>query len=245
MKVLALSTSTPRGGVAIVSGDQVLAEITHDDPRGHAEHLFSLIDEALARASMRREDLELVACDIGPGSFTGVRIAVASAKGIAVGLGLPLAGVVSLEAMAVDARGGLGSGEPVIVAAAIDAKKDELYVGVYEVGPAGAIERMAPAHFPIADAGRRVIEEIGDRPFVSIVDATSFADFACALGRAPERQLVAWPSAAWVGRIAALRSGAGVAVLEPSEIVPLYVRAPDAVPSPSGTPVALAMLPAR
>jgi len=251
LNVLALSTSTPRGSVAIVSGDRVLAEVTHDDPRGHAEHLFSLVDQALAIAQIRRGDLDLVACDIGPGSFTGVRIAVASAKGIAVGLGLPLASVVSLEAMAVEACEGLDPGVSVIVAAAIDAKKDELYVAVYEVDRSGATPRLEPIHAPIEQAGRRVAEVIGAGAFVSIVDAASFAGFASAPGlAAPIRQLVAAPSAAWVGRIAARRAAARpldveAARREASEIVPLYVRAPDAVPSPSGTTGALAMLPAR
>lgn len=243
MNVLALSTSTPRGSVAIVSGDRVLAEVSHDDPRGHAEHLFSLVDEALARASLARSDLDLVACDIGPGSFTGVRIAVASAKGIALGLDLPLAGVVSLEAMASEAMEQIDpGGDGAIVAAAIDAKKDELYVAVYEMVPgASPIERLSPVHVPIGDAARRVIEAIGDRAFVSIADLPAFVDFACADGAArPVRRLVASPSAGWIGRIAGAARAGGA-----QEIVPLYVRAPDAVPSPSGTPGALAMLPAR
>lgn len=244
MNVLALSTSTPRGSVAIVSGDRLLAEAAHDDPRGHAEHLFALVDDVLARASLGRSDLGLVACDIGPGSFTGVRIAVASAKGIAVGLGAPLAGVVSLEAMAVEAVGALDPREGTIVASAIDAKKGELYVAVHEVGPAGVATLSPPAHVPIAEAARLVIDAVGDRPFVSVADVASFVDFACVAGRArPERALVAAPSAAWIGRIAARR--APFPVEGASEIVPLYVRAPDAVPSPSGTTGPLAMLPAR
>ncbi len=263
MTILALSTSTPHGSVAVVEDDRVLAEVVHDDPRGHAEHLFALVDEALARAGRTRADLSLVACDLGPGSFTGVRIAVASAKGIAVGLGLPLAGVVSLEAMAAHARAesasaGASEAERRLVAVAIDAKKDELYVAVYD----GDTTRLSPSHLPIAEVAARVAEAVRGEPFVSIADATAFIDFAVTAGNGgppsmPARRWMAPPSAAWVARIAASRRSCARDTahspdaagpdpsLDPAEVVPLYVRAPDAVPANSGTAGPFAMLPSR
>ncbi len=257
MTILALSTSTPHGSAAVVEDDRVLAEAAHDDPRGHAEHLFALIDDVLARAGRTRADLRLVACDLGPGSFTGVRIAVASAKGIAVGLGLPLAGVVSLEAMAAHARAemavaGRPDGERLLVAVAIDAKKEELYVAVYD----GEEALLGPAHLPIAEVAARVAGATAGAPFVSIADVPAFLDFAAPKdGDAPPglvRRLVAAPSAAWVARLAAARSarsakeeGGGDSLRDPAEVVPLYVRAPDAVPANSGTAGAFAMLPPR
>jgi tRNA threonylcarbamoyladenosine biosynthesis protein TsaB len=226
MMLLALSTSTPRASVALVEQGRVLVELTYEDPRGHAERIFTLIDDALAAAARSRSDLDLVACDIGPGSFTGVRIAVASAKGVALGLGVPLFGVVSLEAMAAHARS--LSSEPTLVATAIDAKKDELYVALYD----GAEAVLPPSHLPRADVAARLAELAAGRPFVSVVDAPAFADFG---GPAAARKLVLPPSAEWVGRIAAARfQPAGLPDL--AEVVPLYVRAPDAIPAFSAVP---------
>ncbi|MFO0592973.1 MAG: tRNA (adenosine(37)-N6)-threonylcarbamoyltransferase complex dimerization subunit type 1 TsaB [Polyangiaceae bacterium] len=247
MTTLAISTSTPRGSVALVEDDRVLAEASHDDLRGHAEHLFGLIDDALARAGRTRADLRLVACDVGPGSFTGVRVAVASAKGIAVGLGLPLAGVVSLEAMAAHARSETTSeGEEPLVAVAIDAKKDELYIAVYD----GDVALLAPEHAPVRAASERVLAVAGDRPLVTIADAAAFVDFA-GPGDRIARRLIAPPSALWVARVAGRRLAARGAVTErdasmdPAEVVPLYVRAPDAVPASPKAPGAFATLPPR
>lgn len=264
MTTLALSTSTPHGSVALVEDDRVLAEASHDDLRGHAEHLFGLIDDVFARAHRTRADVRLVACDVGPGSFTGVRVAVASAKGIAVGLGLPLAGVVSLEAMAAHARSewiasralstadragpaieASGGDEP-LFAVAIDAKKDELYIAVYD----GDEALLAPEHAPRRAASERVLSVAGDRPIVSIVDAEPFVDFAGPADRIT-RRLVAPPSAAWVARVAVRRlsaSGAAIArgaSTDPAEVVPLYVRAPDAVPATPKATGAFATLPPR
>lgn len=243
MTILALSTSTPHASVALVSGDRVLASLSYDDPRGHAERIFALVDDALASAGLTRADVRLVACDIGPGSFTGVRIAVASAKGIALGLGVPLAGVVSLDAMAAHAR---ASCPPhALVAAAIDAKKDELYLAVYD----GDTALLPPSHVPVAEVAGRVAAAVVGRPFVSIVDAASFVGFA----PGAERALVAPPEAAWVGRLAAARelgrpapgASASDTADAAAEVAPLYVRAPDAIPAFSGMPDAFAMLPPR
>src|SRR5262245_29022414 len=198
MLVLALSTSTPRASVALVEGDRVLADLSRDDPRGHAEHLFAMIDAALEAAGRSRSNVDLVACDIGPGSFTGVRIAVASAKGIAVGLGVPLAGVVSLEAMAAHARSTCSP--TTLVAAAIDAKKGELYIAVYD----GETVLLPPSHFACADVAARLGEIVLARTFVSVADAEAFIDFA----PGAERRLTVHPGASWIGRIAAARGGA-------------------------------------
>ncbi len=100
MKVLAISTSTPRGSAALVRDGEAVAAVAYVDLQGHAERIFQAIEAVLAQSGETRRSLDGLACDIGPGSFTGVRVGVASTKGIALGLGLPLAGVTSLEAMA-------------------------------------------------------------------------------------------------------------------------------------------------
>jgi tRNA threonylcarbamoyladenosine biosynthesis protein TsaB len=227
--ILALTTSTPIASVALVDEGRVLAEIARGDPRGHAEHLFDLVDRALEAAGRTRADIRAVSCDIGPGSFTGVRIAVASAKGIAEGLGVPLAGVVSLEAMAAAARDACAP--HTLVAALIDAKKDELYIAVYD----GERVLLAPSHVPRSAVAERIVAASAGRPFVAVADVD---DLSSALSAA-ERSIVAPPSAAWIGRIAASRLAALAArgeAMDPAEVVPLYVRAPDAIPSFAADP---------
>ncbi|MEJ7732829.1 MAG: tRNA (adenosine(37)-N6)-threonylcarbamoyltransferase complex dimerization subunit type 1 TsaB [Polyangiaceae bacterium] len=157
--ILGISTSSGRGSVAL-RGDGLRVARVYDAL--HAEHLLPQLDALLAEAGCRRVDLAGVACDIGPGSFTGVRVGVACAKGIAVGLGLPLAGVVSLAAMAHDAfaAGALATGD--VALALLDAKRGEVFAAAYDAS--GAL-LLAPLYAPNAAAaslaerlpGRRVV----------------------------------------------------------------------------------------
>jgi len=151
MRTLAMTTSTLRCGVALLDGPSVVARRSVDDDRLHAERIFAMIDECLAEARWMRRALELVACDVGPGSFTGVRVGLASAKGIALGLRIPIVGVGSLEAMACAAL-------PVVagstVLAVLDARREERFVAAYSA----AGEVLPPAHLPTA----RLLEFLGE-----------------------------------------------------------------------------------
>src|SRR5262249_49911307 len=125
MNVLALSTSTPRGSAALVRDGETLAAVAYADLEGHAERIFAAIDAVLAQAGVDRGALDGTACDVGRGSFTGVRVGVSAAKGIAMALDRPLLGVTSLEAMAAAAfaAGAAAAGD--VAAPTIDAKKSE------------------------------------------------------------------------------------------------------------------------
>ena len=122
----------------------------HADLQGHAERLFEAVDAVLAQAGVERASISGLACDVGPGSFTGVRVGVASAKGMALGLGLPLAGVVSLEAMAAAAFAAGAAGPGDVVVAGIDAKKGEVFVAAYG---AGGEVLVAPSARPLGLEG--------------------------------------------------------------------------------------------
>ncbi|MCK6589351.1 MAG: tRNA (adenosine(37)-N6)-threonylcarbamoyltransferase complex dimerization subunit type 1 TsaB [Polyangiaceae bacterium] len=223
MKLLALSTSTPHGSVALLDAlpDAVheLASASYDDLTGHAERLFALIDQVLEQAKVDRSALEVIACDIGPGSFTGVRVAVASAKGAAVALGLPLVGVTSLEALAARAfaEGRAQPGD--LVAAAIDAKKSELFVAILEGSHSSLEFVLPPSHVPRAEVDALLAAAAGDHRLIVVGEPPLPTDFP------PEL-----PEAAWIGRVAAARYFAGGGV-DPAALEPLYVRPPDAKPS--------------
>ncbi|HLM73993.1 MAG TPA: tRNA (adenosine(37)-N6)-threonylcarbamoyltransferase complex dimerization subunit type 1 TsaB [Polyangiaceae bacterium] len=226
MKLLAISTSTPHGSVALLDADALptaareLASASYDDLAGHAERLFSLIDQVLQEGGVERSAIGAIACDIGPGSFTGVRVAVASAKGAAVALGLPVIGVTSLEALAARAfaEGRAHPGD--LVAAAVDAKKGEVFLAVFDASQASLELVLPPCHVPRAAVAEVLAKAAEGRTLVLVGEP------AAPLSEGPPPEL---PEAAWIGRVAAARlfSGGGV---DPAALEPLYVRPPDAKP---------------
>ena len=237
MKVLALSTSTHRGSAAVLDGDDILGISGYADLGGHAERIFATVSEALDAARVSRSDITLVACDIGPGSFTGVRVGVASAKGLALGLGVPLVGVGSLEAMA-DAAFATGAAKRQnVVAAVLDAKKQEFFLAVYDA--AGQTLR-APAHVPVAEASRIVEVELSrflhEDVGICLVGEAAVLEpsLAAKVVRGP---MVDLPDAVAIGRLGWRRfalAGAEVGAFDPAVVEPSYVRPPDAKPMATG-----------
>lgn len=136
--VLGFDTSAAHCAAALVRGDRVLAARAEDMAKGQAERLMPLLEEVLAEAGLGWHDLDALGVGTGPGNFTGVRISVAAARGLALGLDIPAIGVSVLEALAQDA--------PRPVAVALDARRDEAYAQLFT--PAGA---EAPTLTPAAD----------------------------------------------------------------------------------------------
>lgn len=141
MIVLGLDTATLQAGVALWRDGAVPAE-RRRTVTTHSEALLAMIDEAFAQAALGPAALDAVACGAGPGSFTGLRIGLATAKGLCFALGKPLVLVSSLAALAARAPDGR-------VLATLDAFKGEVYAGVFTVAagrptPAGAEAVLAP-----------------------------------------------------------------------------------------------------
>lgn len=136
--VLGFDTSAAHCAAALVRGDTVLAARAEDMAKGQAERLMPLLEEVLAEAGLGWHDLDALGVGTGPGNFTGVRISVAAARGLALGLGIPAVGVSVFEALAQDA--------PRPVAVALDARRDEAYAQLF---PATGAE--APTLTPAAD----------------------------------------------------------------------------------------------
>ena len=225
MKILALSTSTPRGSAVVLEHGLVLGSGGYVDLLGHAERLFEAIDAALTAAGLDRAAIAAVACDCGPGSFTGVRVGVASAKGIAVGLGVPLLGVVSLEAMAAAAFDEAAATEADVVVAAIDAKKDEVFVAAYAMVE-GVLVTVAPPR--CASRSLEALTILGETRRIVLVGEVVASIDPPPPGFA-RGAMLDLPDASWVGRLAAKRVATGVDG-DPSLLEPLYVRPPDAKP---------------
>lgn len=100
MIVLGIDSSTDKLAVGVADGGKVLSEILLDSSREHASHVIDLIDDALNQAAVAKAELDGIAVAIGPGSFTGLRIGLAVAKGLAVALNIPLIGVSTFEVLA-------------------------------------------------------------------------------------------------------------------------------------------------
>ena len=103
-QILAIDTSTGPCSVAIWSEGRITAYIENAKPVMQSASLIPMVEEALAKSVLRYSDLTLVACTVGPGSFTGIRVGLASARGIAFAAGIPSAGYTTLEVMAYAAR---------------------------------------------------------------------------------------------------------------------------------------------
>lgn len=141
-RYLALDTSGGVGYVAVSSGAQVLAR-THLDRKGqHASRLVPAVAATLEQARLQVHQLDGVVVGDGPGSFTGVRVAAATAKGMAAALGIPLWAVSSLAAAALSDD---GSGGPAVRYVLFDARVDRVYAACYGVGSIG-VETLVPPH---------------------------------------------------------------------------------------------------
>lgn len=147
MRVLGIETSTSQAGVALVERGRLVLARAHSRPNQSAERLLPLIAEVLAEAGWRRGDLERIGVSTGPGSFTGLRVGIACAQGLALGLGLPLLGVTSLRAMARAVPAGLAGAR----VALLDARRGELFAAAYAAEPA-CPELLAPRALPSATA---------------------------------------------------------------------------------------------
>jgi tRNA threonylcarbamoyladenosine biosynthesis protein TsaB len=126
-RILSIETSTSICSVAIHERGELLAVAEIKEPGAHAEKLLDLVDAAMKQAELRMSDLDAVAVSQGPGSYTGLRIGVSNAKGIAYGLEIPLIGINTLQAMAGSQR--IVPGE--FVVAVLDARRKEVYTQTF------------------------------------------------------------------------------------------------------------------
>ena len=217
-----MDTAAGACSVAVWATDRVVEKL---EPlhRGHAEALMPMVVATLAEAACSFADLDAVAVTVGPGGFTGVRIGLAAARGLALAAGLPCFGVTTLAALAEQAGRLVPAGWPLLVV--IDSKRDDLYAQVFLDGQATQEPGVATADsLAQAFAGKQVTVA-GDG--AALVMPSLFAAGA-------EVKVVpgpGYPAARHVGAIAARRLAAGEHPPEPP--APLYLRAPATGP---GTP---------
>lgn len=127
MKILAIDTSSKNASVAITENEKKLIELNNADEKTHSQKLMPMIDETLTKTGLSLEDIGLIACCLGPGSFTGVRIGIATAKAFADSKNIPTVGVNSLEELAYNLN---TEGH---VCSLIDAGHGNTYAGFYKI----------------------------------------------------------------------------------------------------------------
>lgn len=140
MNLLAIETATEACSVALLHGDTLL-DRSEMAPRRHAELVLPMAEDLLAEAGITRKQLDAVAVGQGPGAFTGVRLAISVAQGLALALGIPVVPVSSLAALAMQAP---HNGTAIL--AAIDARRGEIYAGAFRRGPDELVEPLGLEH---------------------------------------------------------------------------------------------------
>jgi tRNA threonylcarbamoyladenosine biosynthesis protein TsaB len=213
---LAIDTSAHLCAAAVhdSAADRILAEASEDIGRGHAERLMDVIAGVLARAGVEYSGLGRVTVTVGPGSFTGVRVGLATARGIALGLGIDVCGVGVLEAAAETARQAPGWREGVPLAVVLDARRGEAYGQLF--GPSGGAPFVAAYHQFAA-----LLDGAADWQLCG--SGALHLNAAAGTGFPVLHELAAMP----IGVIARLGAFRQPSANRPE---PLYLRAPDAKP---------------
>jgi tRNA threonylcarbamoyladenosine biosynthesis protein TsaB len=135
MKLLAIETSTPGSSVAVVEDRSTLAAASRIDRMGHAGFLVPAIDFCFDQVGWSPQDLDAVVVDVGPGLYTGIRVGLATAQGLAAAFGIPIIPAVSVDAIALEAKTGHRT-----VWTVVDARRGEFAVARYRPVPGGVVK---------------------------------------------------------------------------------------------------------
>ncbi len=214
MRILAIETVGVTGSVAALDDERTLGAASLDPKMRSAQSLAPAIETLLRQCHWRPKDVQLVAVAVGPGSFTGLRIGVATAKTLAYAIGCPVVGVDTLAAIAWRAPVGIAR-----VHVALDAGRGELFVGVFSRDRSGAMNCEETTRLAHADRWLKELRE-GDVVTGPAVDA--LASFLPAGVVTIDAELRA-PTAEAVGRLGLVMHRAG-RFDDPMRLVPRYHR---------------------
>jgi len=210
--LLALDTATPLVSVALHDGERVVVEHSSEQPMKHGEHLAPLVARAMEDAGIVRQDLTAVAVGVGPGPFTGLRVGIVTARTLGFVLEIPVYGVCSLDAIALEVVGTSATQGSFLVAT--DARRKEVYLASYDAdgrrleGPVVTRPAEVATDAPVAGAGPVLYPDHFPRAI------------------APVRPSAGWLASGVIGEL--------VELIDPE---PLYLRRPDAVAGAPRKPV--------
>jgi tRNA threonylcarbamoyladenosine biosynthesis protein TsaB len=166
--VLGIETATSVCAVALVEGASVRIEEGVEERHVHAEKLLFLVDRVLKTSRQLLGNLDGIAVSIGPGSFTGLRVGLSVGKGLSFAADVPLVGVPTLESLAQRIVDASLPDRPEHVLAAIDARRDEVYCQLFQIGDV----HYHPVWHPRDCSVAAVIEELGDRDVLLVGDGS-------------------------------------------------------------------------
>ncbi|WP_445144434.1 tRNA (adenosine(37)-N6)-threonylcarbamoyltransferase complex dimerization subunit type 1 TsaB [Dyella sp. Tek66A03] len=216
MNLLAIETATEACSVALIHGDEVIAR-SEIAPRRHAELVLPMADALLAEAGLGRHALNVIAVGRGPGAFTGVRLGISLAQGMALALDIPVVTVSSLAALALEAPE-----DDAAILAVIDARMGEIYAASYRRDDNGGLvaldeERVCmPAALALPHASHWHVVGTGWGTYAEALRARLTGELRTADG-------ACYPQARRVAELAALEFAAGRATA-PEHALPVYLR---------------------
>lgn len=216
MAVLALDTSTVVATAAVVDRGAVLSELSWTVPRSHSEKILPAVDDVLRMAGVSVKDITLLGIALGPGSFTGLRIGLSLAKGLAEGMGVRISGVSTLHLLAAQSRLHKGLIVPVLCA-----QRGQYYAAVFS-SDGYDVTRRSPDAVVDPDTVRSWLDSADRQVVLTGEGAEELADRYGFCAAPVELRL---PRAGLLGLLTESMPG-----LDPGEIVPNYVRASSAKP---------------
>lgn len=225
--MVAFETATETVGVAVRTIEGLQAELSLTGRRRHVETLTPALEHLLSQVGIEARDIGVVAVDLGPGLFTGLRVGVSAAKGLAQALGIGVIGLTSLDILtAAAASAGLGGR----ILSAVDARRGEVFASLGIVDPSGAVVEQGPVQLLTPDDLAARLSALSGEPVVAVGDgAQRYAEQLEAVpGVRCVRPALAWPPPATLLALAAARLAQGETPVEARQIVPLYMREADA-----------------
>ncbi|RNB91503.1 tRNA (adenosine(37)-N6)-threonylcarbamoyltransferase complex dimerization subunit type 1 TsaB [Brevibacillus fluminis] len=225
MRVLAIDTSNLVLSVAIVEEARVLGELTTNLNKNHSVTLMDSVSYLMGQLGIKPKDLSGIAVAKGPGSYTGVRIGVATAKSMAWSLGIPVIGISSLQTLACNAAGFEGGIVPLF-----DARRGQVYSGLFRTGQRASVEMELTERIILLKEWLPIVsQQVGEKPLLFLGDDTAMhretiveivgsqAQFASAADNLPR--------ASHIGMVALpLLADAG----SPHELMPEYLQVAEA-----------------
>jgi tRNA threonylcarbamoyladenosine biosynthesis protein TsaB len=226
--VVAIETATETVGVAVRTADGVEADFTLTGRRRHVETLTPALSHLLEQVGLTPDQIDAVAVDIGPGLFTGLRVGVAAAKGLAQSLGLGVIGVTSLEILTAAAARSAVRG---VVVACVDARRGEVFASARELNASGAVTaEVVPAGLFTPSELAEALGALGGAAAHAVGDgALRYADVLTAIdGVDVAAPALSFPPPSTLVALALARLEEGRPPVEAGCVVPLYMREADA-----------------
>jgi tRNA threonylcarbamoyladenosine biosynthesis protein TsaB len=225
---VAIETATETVAVAVRTPVGVEAEFALTGRRRHVETLTPALEHLLGQVELVPRDLGLVAVDVGPGLFTGLRVGVAAAKGLAQALGIGVVCATSLDVLTAAAA---EAGQPGLVVACVDARRGEVFAAVRELDTGGqtVAEPLPPALWLPGDLAA-ALDGLGGVPVHAVGDGAQ--RYGGVLASVPGVRVVApalsFPPPSTLLRVALARFERGETPVDAASVVPLYMREADA-----------------